>query len=71
MSAASAPVAVPTSVVMPLSRAAVWLFGGLLIGLALYYVVGVDQGAYSVFGNDTHVHELAHDARHLLGFPCH
>jgi hypothetical protein len=43
------------------------LFGALLIGLGLYYFIGVDQGAYSVFGSDTHVH----DARHFLGFPCH
>jgi hypothetical protein len=33
--------------------------------------VGFDQGAVSVFGADTHVHEFLHDARHLLGFPCH
>jgi hypothetical protein len=71
MSAASAPAAVSTPVVMPLSRAAWWLFGSLLIGLAAYYFVGVDQGAYSVFGQDTHVHEFVHDARHFLGFPCH
>jgi cobalt transporter subunit CbtB len=25
----------------------------------------------SVFGSDMHVHEFTHDARHLLGFPCH
>jgi cobalt transporter subunit CbtB len=24
-----------------------------------------------VFGGDMHVHEFTHDARHLLGFPCH
>lgn len=71
MSAASAPAAVSTPVVMPLSRAALWLFGALIIGLALYYVIGVDQGAYSVVGTDTHVHEVVHDARHFLGFPCH
>ena len=39
--------------------------------LLAYYFVGIDQGAVSVFGNDTHVHEFVHDARHLLGFPCH
>nr|WP_241519470.1 CbtB-domain containing protein [Mycobacterium paraense] len=38
--------------------------------LALYFV-GVDQGAVSLFGGDSHVHEFLHDARHLLGFPCH
>jgi hypothetical protein len=69
--AATGPLAVPTPVVMPLSRAAWWLLGALVIGLALYYVIGLDQGAYSVFGNDTHLHELVHDARHFLGFPCH
>jgi hypothetical protein len=71
MGATPAPAAAVTPVVMPLSRAAVWLFGALLIGLGLYYFIGVDQGAYSVFGNDTHVHEFVHDARHFLGFPCH
>ncbi|EUA52138.1 putative cobalt transporter subunit family protein [Mycobacterium xenopi 3993] len=40
-------------------------------GVAGPYFVGIDQGAVSVFGNDSHVHEFVHDARHLLGFPCH
>ncbi|WP_445166774.1 CbtB domain-containing protein [Mycolicibacterium sp. Dal123E01] len=42
-----------------------------LLALIMYYFVGYDQGAVSVFGSDTHVHEFVHDARHLLGFPCH
>ncbi|MBX5488647.1 hypothetical protein MHAS_00095 [Mycolicibacterium hassiacum DSM 44199] len=42
-----------------------------LLALIAYYFVGFDQGAVSVFGNDTHIHEFLHDARHLLGFPCH
>ncbi len=42
-----------------------------LLALVVYYFVGYDQGAVSVFGSDTHVHEFLHDARHLLGFPCH
>lgn len=42
-----------------------------LLALIAYYFVGYDQGAVSVFGADTHVHEFLHDARHLLGFPCH
>jgi hypothetical protein len=25
----------------------------------------------SVFGDDLHIHEFVHDARHFLGFPCH
>ena len=42
-----------------------------LFALVAYYFVGYDQGAVSVFGSDTHIHEFLHDARHLLGFPCH
>ena len=62
---ASLPIAVP------ITGGAGWLFGTLFFSALIYYFVGVDQGAFSVFGNDTHVHEFVHDARHLLGFPCH
>jgi hypothetical protein len=43
----------------------------MLLALIAYYFVGFDQGAVSVFGSDTHIHEFLHDGRHLLGFPCH
>ena len=42
-----------------------------VLALLAYYFLGYDQGAVSVFGSDTHVHEFVHDARHFLGFPCH
>ncbi|MGH3600633.1 MAG: CbtB domain-containing protein [Pseudonocardiaceae bacterium] len=61
----------PTPVVLPVSTAALWLAGTLIFALALYYFIGVDQGATSVFGSDMHIHEFVHDARHFLGFPCH
>lgn len=48
-----------------------WLAGTAFLALLALYFVGVDQGAVSVFGSDMHVHEFVHDARHLLGFPCH
>jgi len=69
----AAPAAQPiaTPVVVPISRSLVWLGGTALLALLVYYFVGIDQGALSVFGNDTHVHELVHDSRHFLGFPCH
>jgi Probable cobalt transporter subunit (CbtB) len=51
--------------------AAMWLAGTVFLALLVLYFVGVDQGATSIFGSDTHVHEFVHDARHLLGFPCH
>jgi hypothetical protein len=53
------------------TRAALWLAGATILALILYYFIGIDQGATSVFGSDMHVHEFVHDARHFLGFPCH
>ncbi|BBZ31457.1 CbtB domain-containing protein [Mycolicibacterium confluentis] len=53
------------------TKAAVWLTATVLLALLAIYFVGMDQGATSVFGNNTYVHEFVHDARHLLGFPCH
>ena len=50
---------------------ALWLTSTTVFALIAYYFVGLDQGAVSVFSSDTHVHEFFHDARHLLGFPCH
>jgi hypothetical protein len=57
--------------VLPATETVLWLVGTAIIALALYYFIGVDQGATSVFGNDMHIHEFVHDARHFLGFPCH
>lgn len=56
---------------IPLSQVVPWLLGAVLFGLGLYYLVGIDEGAISLFGNTMWVHELVHDARHFLGFPCH
>lgn len=53
------------------AKAVVWLTATAFLALMVLYFVGVDQGAVSVFGDDMHVHEFLHDARHLLGFPCH
>ncbi|WP_042421018.1 CbtB domain-containing protein [Streptacidiphilus anmyonensis] len=67
--AESAAPAIPA--VISGSRATVWLISTFIIALAVYYFIGVDQGAFSVFGNDMHIHEFVHDSRHFLGFPCH
>jgi hypothetical protein len=71
MSTAPHTPAAVTPVVIPNVKAVLWLAGTVLFALALYYFIGVDQGAVSVFGNDTHIHEFVHDGRHFLGFPCH
>jgi hypothetical protein len=60
-----------TPVVVPISRAIAWLVGAAMFALVLYYFIGVDQGAVSLTGQNTYVHEFVHDARHFLGFPCH
>jgi hypothetical protein len=59
------------SVDLSATSAALWLAATAFLALLAIYFVGVDQGAVSLFGSDTHVHEFFHDARHLLGFPCH
>lgn len=53
------------------TKAAAWLSVTAFLALVVLYFVGMDQGATSVFGSNTYIHEFAHDARHLLGFPCH
>ena len=53
------------------AKAALWLSLTAFLALVVLYFVGLDQGATSVFGSNTYVHEFVHDARHLLGFPCH
>lgn len=53
------------------TKAALWLSLTAFFALLVLYFVGMDQGATSVLGNNTYIHEFVHDARHLLGFPCH
>jgi Probable cobalt transporter subunit (CbtB) len=59
------------SVNLSAASAALWLAATAFLALLALYFVGIDQGAVSLFGSDSHVHEFVHDARHLLGFPCH
>ncbi len=58
------PTAIPVGDIMPWA-----VFGGLLALIALYFV-GAEEGATSIV-QGMYVHEWVHDARHLLGFPCH
>jgi hypothetical protein len=53
------------------ARVAVILGITMLLALAVYYIVGVDEGMVSVFGKSAVIHEWVHDSRHFLGFPCH
>jgi hypothetical protein len=71
MSTMSTPRAVTRPVALPISRAMLWLVGTALVALAVYYFIGVDEGAVSAFGKSMMIHEFVHDSRHFLGFPCH
>jgi hypothetical protein len=54
----------------PISTREIWpwaLFG--LVLLALAYMVGVGEG--TALMSESTLHELLHDGRHLLAFPCH
>ncbi|WP_128378175.1 CbtB domain-containing protein [Streptomyces cavernae] len=64
--------AVPTDAPakLPIGAIAPWaVFFGVLM-LVLLYFVGAEQGATALVSGEG-VHEWVHDARHLLGFPCH
>jgi hypothetical protein len=51
--------------------------GAFVFALAVVYAVGFDQGALAAPVTDALrdsggvLHEVFHDARHLLGVPCH
>jgi cobalt transporter subunit CbtB len=40
------------------------------VQLIIVSFVGAEEGALSLISWSA-VHDLVHDARHLLGFPCH
>lgn len=55
---------------IPLRDFGPWaLFFGLFAAIVVFFV-SADQGAISV-PSGTAIHEWVHDARHLLGYPCH
>ncbi|WP_186245049.1 CbtB domain-containing protein [Mycobacterium simulans] len=68
---ANSPATQVGSVDLSAASSALWLAATAVLALMALYFVGIDQGAVSLFGSDSHLHEFFHDARHLLGFPCH
>lgn len=55
---------------IPMSELLPWALFATLLALLAIYFVGAEQGATSMFSG-TQIHEFFHDARHLMGFPCH
>jgi hypothetical protein len=60
----SLQVAIPAKKILP------WAIFGYVAVILAFYFVGAEQGATSLVGG-MGIHEFVHDARHLLGFPCH
>ena len=62
---------ITTPIVTAQLKTVALLLGTAIVALLLYYFIGVDEGAMSVFGKSMVIHEFFHDGRHFLGFPCH
>jgi hypothetical protein len=67
--AAVQAVAAPAPAI-PIGKVVPWALLGSLLAVLAFYFVGAEQGATS-FIQGMGIHEWFHDARHLLGFPCH
>jgi hypothetical protein len=61
--AAAGPIATPREL-LPYA-----ILAATLLSLVVYFV-GAEEGVATLIGGGS-VHEFFHDARHLLGFPCH
>ncbi|GAA1718835.1 CbtB-domain containing protein [Fodinicola feengrottensis] len=74
MSAVSTPgsgsIAEPIPIRIPVREILPWAIFIALLAVVLLYFVGAEEGATSLISGH-YVHEYVHDARHLLGFPCH
>nr|WP_279581529.1 CbtB-domain containing protein [Fodinicola feengrottensis] len=55
---------------IPVREILPWAIFIALLAVVLLYFVGAEEGATSLISGH-YVHEYVHDARHLLGFPCH
>jgi hypothetical protein len=68
--ATAATLGVAEVATIPVAKIAPWAVLTALVAALVYFFVGAELGATALFaGSD--LHEFVHDARHLLGFPCH
>lgn len=65
-------------ILAPAGNRALWpVLSLLLVALFGLFAIGLDQGQMlaPLLGNASYtlniMHEVAHDARHAAGFPCH
>jgi len=64
------PTSQPAPVAIPIRQLLPWAIFAAVLAVTLLYFVGAEEGATSLVSGHW-VHEFTHDARHLLGFPCH
>ena len=55
---------------VPVRSVVPWAVLICIFSLLILYLLGIEQGAFSIFSG-RYVHEFLHDGRHLLGIPCH
>jgi hypothetical protein len=49
-----------------------WVWAAVPLAVVLLWLVLMEVNVFSpVLGGNMFLHELFHDARHLLGVPCH
>lgn len=68
--AAATVMDIPLEVAIPVKKVLPWAIVGGLAAVLAFYFVGAEQGATHLISGMS-IHEFVHDARHLLGFPCH
>lgn len=64
---ATPEIQIPT---IPIRELGPWAVLFTLLTTVVVFFISADQGAVSV-PSGTAIHEWVHDARHLLGYPCH
>lgn len=64
---AAVPAALPQ---IPVTALAPWTVFFSLLTVVVLFFVGAEQGAFSLV-DGTLIHEWVHDARHVMGYPCH
>lgn len=68
--AAAATMAATETQTISIGQILPWAFLAAVVAALSYYFIGTEQGATALFAG-ADIHEFVHDARHLLGFPCH
>lgn len=70
ISSSTSSTVAPADLAIPLRELAPWLVLGALFAMSVLVLISSVQGAITI-PEGTAIHEWVHDARHLMGYPCH